>query len=363
MNINSILLSFFMPILCLINSQLMAGYGDCTDSLPSASEREVHVMTNAVRMDPQGFRDLYIKGADILKAENYPATTPLWYNNDLSRAARFHSVDMAANCGMTHNSCDGTTFANRVNSFYKGSKSIAENVATGRTTGLLTVIQWLRDDDTQGVPAADKSSDDGHRKNIMNPQYQEVGCGYGYSATRRYNHFWTQDFGGGKVLDYYKIPAGCHFTPNSSTLSYAVNYYDATGAAPETATVIIDGKSYPMELHLGSMSKGTYIYSTTNDGQKHSYYFVFIDGSGSPVRFPQTVNLLTGQQSGCESVNVNKIIRSEAGNIRNNHFTQEFFRYRLDGVKVTGKLQQYYSSGVSVSGKSKRGQKDILLKK
>ncbi len=365
----------------IICKNSIAGYGDYSDSIPSAREREVHVMTNAVRMDPEGFRDLYIKGADILKAENYPPTTPLWYNHELNIAARFHSVDMAVNCGLSHHSCDGTNFANRIKNYYKTSSSIAENVATGRSTGFMTVIQWLRDDNNQGVPAEDLSSGDGHRKNIMNPKYYELGCGYAYSNSRKHNHFWTQDFGGGTDKDYYKIPAGCHFKPNASTLSYAANYYDASGVAPKTASVIIDEKSYPMALHLGSASKGTYLLSTNNDEEMHCYYFVFTDCSGNTVRYPHTSILSTGERPVCENVSIKNdwLPRSKISSNKTNprgdlltckHFisganqlTHTHSHYRLDGVKITGKLHQYYSSGIWIYGKTKTGQESITLKK
>ncbi|NLL12742.1 MAG: CAP domain-containing protein [Fibrobacter sp.] len=363
-NMDKYLLSLLPNILlCIICKNSIAGYGDFSDSIPIAPEREVHVLTNAVRMDPQGFRDLYIKDTNVLKTENYPPTTPLWYNHDLSRAARFHSIDMANNCGMTHQSCDGTSFANRIKSFYKTSSFIAENVATGRSTGLLTVIQWLRDDINQGVPAQDLSSNDGHRQNIMNPRYNEFGCGYAYSNTRKYNHFWTQDFGGATVKEKYKIPAGCHFNPNSSTLSYAANYYDTSGIAPKSASVFIDGKFYPMTLHLGTPGMGTYLHSTTSDGKEHCYYFVFIDGSGNSLRFPQNSILSTGQQPICENVSTISTCspRSEINSIRTNQFSPAHSHYRLDGVKITGKLQRYYSSGIWIYGKPKAGPKSIVL--
>lgn len=350
-------------LLCIICKNSIAGYGDYYDSIPSAHEREAHVMTNAVRMDPQGFRDLYINDVNILKTENYPSTTPLWYNHELSRAARFHSVDMATDCGMSHQSCDGTSFADRIKSYYKTSSFIAENVAAGRSTGLLTAIQWLRDENNQGIPAQDLSSNDGHRQNIMNPRYYEFGCGYAYSSTRRYNHFWTQDFGGATVKEKYKIPAGCHFSPNSSTLSYAANFYDASGVAPKSASVFIDEKSYPMTLQLGTPGKGTYLLSTTSDGKSHCYYFVFVDGSGNTIRFPQNSILSTGQQPFCESVNTKNSPRPEINSFRTTQSSPAHSNYRLDGVKISGKLQQYYSSGIWIYGKTKTGQKSVVLKK
>jgi hypothetical protein len=325
-----------------------AGYGDPQDTLPSAFEREVHVMTNAVRMDPRGFRDTYIAGTTILSETNYPAVAPLFYNHNLSRSARFHSVDMAMNCGMQHESCDGSSFSKRISSFYKSSSSIAENIATGKTTGLQTVIQWLRDD-IDNAPAADMSGNDGHRKNMMNANYKELGVGYAYSATRKWNYFWTQDFGAGNAT-IYKIPAGCHYKTNSTTLAFAANYYDPAGATPKSFAVIIDNVVNQMKLVLGSETKGTYSFSMTDDKKVHCYYFVFKDGVGIDVRFPETATLTTGNTLSCSSTNLNHKVPFKNCIIENE---EEYF-YNLNGVKITGKLALYrYTSGVFISNNKK----------
>lgn len=285
-----------------------AGYGDLQDSLPTQREREVLFATNAVRMDPIGFRDTYIgTAATILLPENYPAVGPVWYNHDLNRAAHFHSSEMASTCGMTHNSCDGTSFSARVRSYYKASSSIAENVASGVSSGIGTVIQWLRDDNSQRVPAADNSGADGHRKNIMNKQYNEIGTGYSYSSSRQYYHFWTQDFGGGTGAGY-KIPAGSHFiAPNrTSILSFGANYFDLSGKPPVKAAVVIDNKEFLLSLSLGKAAAGTYIYSMNNDSKPHCYYFIFIDASGTQIRYPQTTTLSTGETGSCSGATFRK---------------------------------------------------------
>lgn len=347
-------------LICSITFLLHAGYGDCIDTVPSALEREVHVMTNAVRMDPTGFRDLYISGTNILLPENYPSVAPLWYNNDLSRAARFHSLDMANTCGMQHESCDKTSFGDRIRSYYTKGFEIAENVATGNATGLKTVIQWLRDDNMQKIPAIDKTDGAGHRENIMYHKYNEMGIGYGYSASRSFNHFWTQDLGNGKPSQYYKIPAGCHFKPNSSTLSYAVNYYDQSGIAPRSAAVCIDSDSYPMALHLGTTNKGTYIYSTANDKNVHCYYFQFVDGNGDTVRFPETMTLTTGSQLYCEE-KVNTPVFKFSEDRNNGNLSIGKSLYLLDG-KIINETEHRKSSGISVKTKVNDTQREILIK-
>ena len=324
-----------------------AGYGDCIDTLPSAFEREVHVMTNAVRMDPLGFRDKYIAGTTILQSAHYPAVAPLCYNHNLSRAARFHSVEMAQTCGMVHNSCDGTTFSSRLNRFY-GNGFISENIATGKATGLQTVIQWLRDDlPLNGPPAADSTAFDGHRRNIMSSNYKEIGVGYVYNKSREWYHFWTEDFGGGSVT-MQKIPAGCHFLQDNSTVAFAANYYDSSGAAPKSARVVIDNQEHAMSVHLGSAAKGTYIYTMSNDNKLHCYYFLFTDGFGVQIRFPQTTTLTTGSGLYCD---IKIAVRdTDSHKIRPTDYQKKNAAqkrvYSLDGTSISGKLLMYRSSGI-----------------
>lgn len=331
------LLLTMLIVFCSQNAY--AGYGDPQDTLPSAFEREVLVMTNAVRMAPGAFRDAYIAGTSILSESAYPAVAPLLYNQDLSRGARFHSVDMAKNCGMIHNSCDGTTFAVRVSSFYKGSSSIAENIATGKTTGLQTVIQWLRDD-VQNVPAADGSGNDGHRKNMMNSLYKVLGVGYAYNASRQWYHFWTQDFGAGKVT-MVKVPAGCYYKPTSTTVAFAANYYDQSGTNPKSAEVFIDNTPKNMSVMLGVAAKGTWQYTMTDDKKTHCYFFVFTDGTGEKSRFPATATLTTGNELSCNTnstISKQRVVVS-GPSLHNNRDPSSM--YTLSGVKITGKLAIY----------------------
>lgn len=342
---------FVIPLIvfCFFQNAI-SGYGDPQDTLPSAFEREVLVMTNAVRMAPVAFRNTYIAGTSILSESAYPSVAPLLYNHDLSRAARFHSVDMAKNCGMIHNSCDGTSFSARISSFYKGSSGIAENIATGKTTGLQTVIQWLRDD-VQGVPAPDGSGNDGHRKNMMNASYKELGVGYAYSALRQWNHFWTQDFGAGKVT-MVKIPAGCYLRQTSTTLTFAANYYDPSGNSPKSAEVFIDTISKPMSIMLGTAAKGTWQYSMNDDKKPHCYYFVFTDGAGEKIRFPATATLTTGSELSCPGSSIVGMGRPAECQASRHYNRKSSVMYTLNGVKIIGKLAMYrYASGIRFSKK------------
>jgi len=322
-----------------------AGYGDVQSGLPAKQEREALTFTNAVRLAPQTFRDKYIPTAStILQPAKYPAVGPVWYNHNLNTASHVHSVDMAENCGMKHNSCDNTEWSTRIKAYYTSSGSIAENVATGNATGIATVIQWLRDD-VSSTPAADKSGNDGHRLNIMNGAYKEMGNGYAYSASRQWNHFWTQDFGGA-AGNGYKIPAGTHFTPpnSSASLDFAAIYYDKAGQTPSKMAVIIDGTESSMTLSLGTASAGMYLYSRPKDNSAHCYYFVFTDGSGTVIRYPETMILSTASDTGCTGMSIMPKRNRAVMNSRLNN-SGSVQRYTIRGESVT---TNYAAAGIVI---------------
>lgn len=57
-----------------------------------------------------------------------------------------------------------------------------ENIAAGNSSASATVKQWM--------------NSDGHRKNILNPNFRELGIGYAYEKRSTYQHYWVQLFRG-----------------------------------------------------------------------------------------------------------------------------------------------------------------------
>lgn len=57
-----------------------------------------------------------------------------------------------------------------------------ENIAAGNSSASATVKQWM--------------NSDGHRKNILNPAFRELGIGYAYEKRSTYQHYWVQLFRG-----------------------------------------------------------------------------------------------------------------------------------------------------------------------
>lgn len=311
---------------CTVSGQ--TGYGDRVNGYPNWQERAILVLTNACRMAPVQYRDAYVGAAySILLPANYKAVPPLYWNLQLATAARFHCVQMADTCGMTHNSCNGDAFSTRLQSFYKNkSATIGEDIATGYADPFSTMQQWLLDKDSTGKVAADLSfcpptttmRCDGHRWNIMYKAYREIGTGYAYGA-KPFRYFWDQDFGGGKPEFDNPIVSGVHLFPETGKTTFMANYFDSVGK-PSEASLYVDNQKTAMTLAMGADSAGTYTVVLTKGSSCRYYYFSFKDSKGNVWRYPETGYLVTSGEGTCtkdfippESLSVNEQTTKDAG--------------------------------------------------
>lgn len=290
-------------LLALSASAQQRGNGDKVDSFPSLSERQLLVLTNACRLAPAQYRDLYIGNFQVLLPSNYPAVRPLYWSLGLNKSAHAHCIDMANNCGMQHPSCDGTIWSARIQSFYNNkNSSIGENIATGNQTALATIKQWVLEvsnpTPTTVPPDKDAGGADGHRKNIMTATYKELGCGYAYNSGRQWYHFWTQDFAGGKPDFNNPLVAGCHFFIETGKTTFFVNYYDSSGIVPTEVSCTIDGQKSAMALAMGTTAKGTYSLVQTKGTLCRQYFFSCLR-NGTTCRYPEYGMLQTSGEGPC----------------------------------------------------------------
>lgn len=101
--------------------------------------------------------------------------TPLTYDWELSRVARYKSQDMWDNGYFSHTSpVYGSPFQ-MIKSFGISYRTAGENIAKGYTTPQAVVNGWM--------------NSSGHRANILNASFNRIGVGY--VADGRY---WTQMF-------------------------------------------------------------------------------------------------------------------------------------------------------------------------
>ena len=111
----------------------------------------------------------------LVNIERKKAGLPeLRHNWELSRVARYKSEDMKDKGYFAHNSPTYGTPFQMMKSFGISYRTAGENIARGQITPEAVVNAWM--------------NSSGHRANILNPSFTEIGVGYASG------HYWTQMF-------------------------------------------------------------------------------------------------------------------------------------------------------------------------
>lgn len=100
---------------------------------------------------------------------------PLTTNWELSRVARYKSQDMLDNRYFSHTSPTYGSPFQMIKAFGLSYRSAGENIAMGYSTPQAVVNGWM--------------NSSGHRANILNASYTQIGVGYVAQG-----HYWTQMF-------------------------------------------------------------------------------------------------------------------------------------------------------------------------
>lgn len=108
-----------------------------------------------------------------IRAQN--GLKPLTANWELSRVARYKSEDMVSNRYFSHTSPTYGTPFQMIRAFGLSYKTAGENIAYGYRTPAAVVDAWM--------------NSSGHRANILNASYTQIGVGYSPNG-----HYWTQMF-------------------------------------------------------------------------------------------------------------------------------------------------------------------------
>ena len=111
----------------------------------------------------------------------FAAAPPLKLAPLLERAALAHARDMASHSLFEHVGSDGTRPADRVTRAGYRWRAVGENIAAGPASVAVVVQGWL--------------DSPGHCKNIMGPQYTEMGIAYVVDAKSEDGIYWAQVFG------------------------------------------------------------------------------------------------------------------------------------------------------------------------
>ncbi|NGQ96661.1 SafA/ExsA family spore coat assembly protein [Brevibacillus sp. SYP-B805] len=103
---------------------------------------------------------------------------PLTANWQLSRVARIKSQDMRDRGYFSHTSPTYGSPFDMMQAFGIAYHAAGENIAAGQTTPAAVMQSWM--------------NSAGHRQNILNPQFTQIGVGYATGGSYRY--YWTQMF-------------------------------------------------------------------------------------------------------------------------------------------------------------------------
>ncbi|MGW0957258.1 CAP domain-containing protein [Streptomyces sp. NPDC002545] len=114
---------------------------------------------------------------ELVNAERSKAgCSALTVNDKLTKAAQAHSEDMAAHRNMSHTGSDGSNPGDRITRAGYTWQTYGENVAYGYATPEQVMAGWM--------------SSAGHKANILNCSFKEIGVGLAQPG-----NYWTQEFG------------------------------------------------------------------------------------------------------------------------------------------------------------------------
>jgi uncharacterized protein YkwD len=121
----------------------------------------------------------------VVRLTNAERTTaglaPLQPNDSLMSAAQSYAAVLAPGACFEHTCPPVTALRDRfANAGYTDWSQIGENIAAGNTTPESVVEAWMRSP--------------GHRENILEPNYQEIGVGV-LNGDGKYRIYWVQEFG------------------------------------------------------------------------------------------------------------------------------------------------------------------------
>lgn len=104
---------------------------------------------------------------------------PLALADELTRAARRHSLDMATHGLFDHVGSDGSQPDERMSEAGYAWHACGENIGAGYTSPEDVVAAWM--------------SSDGHRCAILSDTFRDMGVGYAYDPDSPYRRYYTLD--------------------------------------------------------------------------------------------------------------------------------------------------------------------------
>ncbi len=223
----------------------------------TAQEQYLLELVNRARLDPAGEAARYNIGLnDGLASGTIAADSkqPLAANANLATAAQGHSQWMLDTDNFSHTGSGGSNPGNRMSAAgyaFTGSWTWGENISWRGTTGTLNLTSFV---------AAQHSGlfqSPGHRENILNPNFKEIGVGVRTGNYSGYNaSMVTEDFaksGTGNFLTgvaYFDADGDKFYTVGEGRGGIRMDARNSSGALVSTTTAAAGG--YQTKLASGT---------------------------------------------------------------------------------------------------------------
>jgi putative transposon-encoded protein len=115
------------------------------------------------------------------RAAQSPPLAPLTLSTELRTAAQNYAQYMGEAKFFSHTGLDGSTPGSRITAAGYHWTAYGENIAAGQPTPSAVMTAWM--------------NSSGHRANILNSRFREIGIGVAVVSGSEYNIYWVQDFG------------------------------------------------------------------------------------------------------------------------------------------------------------------------
>ncbi|MHB8065787.1 MAG: CAP domain-containing protein [Ruminiclostridium sp.] len=143
-------------------------------SKPATSKPTTSTSTNG---DYNAFQKKVVELVNVERSKN--GLKPLTTNTQLSKTATLKSQDMAKLNYMNHNSPTYGSPFDMMKKYGISYRAAGENIAMGQTTPEQVMQDWM-------------NSTTGHRENILNSSFTQIGVGVAKNSSGRI--YWTQQF-------------------------------------------------------------------------------------------------------------------------------------------------------------------------
>ncbi len=296
----------------IITPSLAFAYGE-GGQIPEGA-RAIHLLTNEARCNVKEALANCNRKTDCREADacfkdgTYSEVmNPMYWNNDLYRAAQFHANMISYIDCQQHNSpciltstaasdfpdiCDGNPKCACKNgkatcSDTGGTETfsrIAKFGTSGNGENIAPVINPLESFELWLFESSNTSKcefgTNGHRMNILG-SFRSIGVGYA--------DYTVQDFSNSSSTKY-AITSASHYK-DGKTLWFKLHYASNTGV--QRATLSINHSCSELTKTRGTEQNGVYGTSTTSAPAKCTpYVFEVLDQAGNIIRYPSTGSLL-----------------------------------------------------------------------